>query len=400
MERAVKETTANQYLKRVNTLKKKLGLTFERVDQMFKYIKQFETEIEKYKSSETKRAYYSALLYYYRLLKPESPNIQKYLNILQKYRNELTIKYNKQETPYVPLQSIVNLRNSLYDDLLKDPKNNKLNMLVMTLCMNTMYPPMRNNLYKLPISNIETISRVYKKNGNWHISINDEHKGKLRIVNEKFDEPLSKFIDLSLKFYPRKYLISDPDDPNEPMDEQQISNVLSNFDPPLGINVFRHAYITDFYSKVQGLNARQKLANKMLHSVSTADQIYNGINAPQNKKQSNKLPDVFKPIKKLKKIPTEQKHDENILHTNIIQKTIDAQKNLTKKTNKNETTVAPRFMNVNVAQNVPAVPVAIPAVAKKQKTPGEAQKEAMKKWRAKNREKLAAAERERRKNKK
>lgn len=244
-------------------------------DQIAKHI--FNT----YDNPETIRAHINALSMLIKRYFPDSELVDKYNKLTQKYRKKIESKNEEQDNEYVPLNTILKIGNDIFQQAIREPENKKANIIGLSILMNSLHPPMRSQLYDLPI--IENGSKVpetipnytYRDvNGRWHIVIQVKEKQKVNHNDDMVSPEMSRIIDHSLKMYPREYLISSWIRPNINLSDGTIKNNLGDLKPSLGVNVFRHSYIIDFYEKKTLYKDRKNLARMMLHSVTTADSIY------------------------------------------------------------------------------------------------------------------------------
>lgn len=276
-----KYTTQEQYDMKANLWAKAIFPDLEykeydwvkdKSDEIYKHI------VKKYETITSRHAHVNALAMLIKRYFPTSELIDKYLKLNHNNRQIIDSNTEKQQRDYVPHENIIKMGNDVYQKCILNKKDYKSNMIGLSILLNSLHPPMRNQLYELPIMDNgtnKTKNYSYRDDtGRWHIVINMIQKKKINMNDDVVSEDLSKIIDHSMKLYPRKYLISSWNEPTLQMCEGTISKVLGFMVPSLGVDVFRHSYIVMFYDNKTLYKDRENLARMMLHSVKVADKIY------------------------------------------------------------------------------------------------------------------------------
>lgn len=279
-----KYTTEEQYAMKADLWAKRMfpDMDYKEYDWVITKHEQIAKHIlEQYEPATTRAAHFNALAMLINRYEPDTELVDKYKKVVQQFRKKIDRKNEEQNSDYVPQKTILKMGNEIFQQAIRKPNDKKLNMVGLSILLNVLHPPMRNQLYDLPIvqygSDVpyeETPNYTYRDvDGRWHIVIRMEQKQKINMNDDMISPEMSKIIDHSIKMYPRKYLISSwIKDIN--LSEGTIRNNLGEMNPSLGVDVFRHSYIIDFYNTKKSYKDRKNLARMMLHSINTADMIY------------------------------------------------------------------------------------------------------------------------------
>ncbi len=194
---------------------------------------------------------------------------------------------------------------------LKDYK--RVNMYYLIAALYTLQPPRRANTYSnmllvdtIPVKNVVGRKKVVKdpetgKVENYYglknnVFVLQEYKTSARYYQQRFPltrtalkavfgsfGALRKIIQQSVKAFPRKYLIVNPES-GKPYSNLSgtISSTFSTPDVleandgnPISANILRHSYVTYMWKKKQISDTQKKeLAKLMLHQVGTAESSY------------------------------------------------------------------------------------------------------------------------------
>lgn len=269
----------------------------------------------------TRKAYYNSMAVFY------TKNGQSHQSSIFKAKSqELVDEYNdikddNQLDPdrvmnFVRLENIIQKREE-YKELFKaNPKNNKVNLQYLILCLYTYQPPIRGDYDDMQVMKGSKPTKKTENNYLWYngktkkytIILNDDkvsstyaHRNHPDIKIESVE--LNEIIKESLKAYPRRYILSLLRNPDEPLGYQNFRRILQDIwkeeGKAIGVDILRSAYITNFYSKRPTTKERKALAVKMRHSVNTADSVYNIIDNIDDidpiKKKSTKVMKERKP---------------------------------------------------------------------------------------------------------
>lgn len=98
-------------------------------------------------------------------------------------------------------------------------------------------------------------------------------------ITAPLDKETSAFIEETLRMFPRKYLLSNPKDGNEPLGYQAMNYLLNSMlGKGYGMNQIRSIYVSDFLSKTHSNEEKLKLAEQMMTSAETFDRYYKNRN--------------------------------------------------------------------------------------------------------------------------
>lgn len=100
-----------------------------------------------------------------------------------------------------------------------------------------------------------------------------------QIITAPLDKETSAFIEETIRTFPRKYLLSNPKDGNEPLGYQAMNRLLNSMlGESYGMNQIRSIYVSDFLSKTHSNEEKLKLAEQMMTSPETLDRYYKNRN--------------------------------------------------------------------------------------------------------------------------
>ena len=262
----------------------------DKSDQIAKHI------LETYEKPETVRAHINALAMIINRYHPDTEKVNKYKTMTQQYRKQIEATKSEQDNDYVPYETILKIGTDMYQKAIQT-KDKKMNIVGLVILLNTLHPPMRNQIYDMPIVKQDSVPNgvmnyTYRdNNGRWHIVVNVTEKKRTSSNDDMVSVDLSKIIDHSIRLYPRDYLVSSWFNPKNNLSEGTIRNNLRELEPALGVNIFRHSYIINFYEHKQTYKDRENLARMMLHGVALADFWYdtykgNKITVEESKEQT------------------------------------------------------------------------------------------------------------------
>lgn len=153
----------------------------------------------------------------------------------------------------------------------------------LCLCLYTMMPPLRNDF-----CNIKLMQPPYEgKDGKNYLLETEPGRYTLILTKYKtskcygrkefvFPEDLNTIVQRSFQLYPRRYLLSKLNDPNEPMSHNYLSVFMSNIwsDKNVGSSLLRKLHVSEMFADDHTLEDRDELASQMLHSRQVAQTIY------------------------------------------------------------------------------------------------------------------------------
>ena len=148
-----------------------------------------------------------------------------------------------------------------------------------------MQPPLRMDYKDMQIVKAfphdKTKNYIIKKFDNYHVIINkDKVSNKYKQAVFELSTELSNIIDESLKYYPRKYILSLVSNPDIPIGNQSFEVLLRGcFDNKrVGVDMLRSAYITNLYdNKYTTMKDKAEVAHKMRSSIAMASTVYHKI---------------------------------------------------------------------------------------------------------------------------
>ena len=256
-----------------------------------------------YDNINTRKTHFTALAAfckYYMNNAKEANNKSQYKQIKKKYQMYSDIStalskqsienYKKQEKgeKFVEFENIEQIRDNLYDQFEADPSNNKLNILHLLFAINTYNPPIRSNIYNIPIERTKLRGKADFKNytyrdsdGLWHLRIFQTQKMRKnnydhiigKLIKHDKSKQISKLIDESINEYPRKYLLSSWTDKTKPLNIKTISAELKKYN--VSIDIFRNSFVSNLYKSNPSLLQKEQNAELMLHDVGIEELAYN-----------------------------------------------------------------------------------------------------------------------------
>lgn len=246
---------------------------------------------EKYTNLNTLRSHISALTSIIKALRGQNSHLYKKYSkeairvqkIIESEQSNQTVSDNRKER-YFTFDAIEQRREHFKKLFQADPTNNKLNLQYLVLCLYTYQPPLRMD-YKdmLIVDNVpnKKDNFILKQNNKYFVVIQNDkvirtHKSAIFELNHT----LSAIIDESLKFYPRRYILSLITNPNKPIGAQNFITLLhSCFNgSKIGVDILRSLYVTHKYNNHNfSVKEKQELARLMRTSVNMSMNIYHKI---------------------------------------------------------------------------------------------------------------------------
>lgn len=214
--------------------------------------------------------------------KEKLDNQIKYMTKQQE--QEKNIKENENWVNITDLKKIPNYWKRQFEKSTKDKKINSLKWLVASLYMTANYlPPERGNIY-IKMKYTKTYpndNNNYFVDGNKKQLLLNDFKTIKALGKKVFNIPKNSKILKALNAYRlynnTEYLLINPKN-DKPFTSPRFTEFLQSVFKPTGKKVssvmLRKIYISDFYKDDKKIKTRRKLANKMLHSSSTAQSIY------------------------------------------------------------------------------------------------------------------------------
>lgn len=254
------------------------------------WIKTAKTNKKQPYTEHTKRTFYNVLAVYYRSIGNKDKQ-DKYANIGKDINeNELKKQTERQDKgelksneKYVPFKTIENIRDQYIIKWNAEQHNNQLNIKTLLLCLQTLQPPMRSEILNMPIyqtiqPDIKTENYIFKTGNLWNYRINKKTKHqKENNYTLKLSKKLSDIISLSIKKFPRKWLIAKWNDVTgqTKISKSAIDKWLNSMN--LGFNAMRKSYITNYFNVIHNPSQAEleRLALQMRHSTEVQQKYYN-----------------------------------------------------------------------------------------------------------------------------
>ena len=182
---------------------------------------------------------------------------------------------------FVDWHTLVKKRDQLGRAFLFDKQNNKLNLMFLIIAL-YVYLPIRNNY-----TGVKIVEKVLDTDNNYLLKDGENyifHLNKDKVSHFKggsvyrFTKTISKIITNSLIAYPREHLLGD-------MDKRSVIYQLNSMFPTKTVSIvnIRSAKITDFYNQNKSVAQKQKLADRMRHSLSEAIFSYQKVISNKNR---------------------------------------------------------------------------------------------------------------------
>lgn len=230
-------------------------------------------------SDNSKQAIFFMLSKVYKLL--DKPNIAKITSgegfkLKQQIEEEKkdNIMNDTEKYSYIPHEQLIDIFNKL-----EFGKTLKTHYLKLLLGLLILQPPLRTDFY----ISCKIINNIYLNNGvNNYLLINDKdcyyivnqdkvtkHTNKPKIIHIS-NLKLINLLKQSIKLYPRERLFENSK--GGKLTEEQILKLLrkATAQPQITVSMLRSNYITWYYKNNSSLKAREKLAEQMRHTSSTA----------------------------------------------------------------------------------------------------------------------------------
>jgi len=263
-------------------------------------------------SDNSKQAIFFMLSKVYKLL--EKPDIAK-LTSQEGYNLKKQIEEDKKENKmnekelfsYIPHEELLDIFNKL-----EFGKTRKTHYYKLLLGLLILQPPLRTDFYL----SCKIINNIYLNNGvdNYLLINNNEcyyivnqdkvskHTNKNKIIHIT-NNKLINLLKHSLKLYPRSRLIETAK--GGKLTEEQLLKIIrkATGQPQITVSMLRSNYITWYYKHNSSLKAREKLAEQMRHTSSTAHLNY-------HKEQPTETSEELKQMKQKMNIFFEDKNNE------------------------------------------------------------------------------------------
>ena len=295
-------------------------------------------EIEKYILSKntkdgTKSAHFVTLAKILERL-GDQQGYKKYSKIATNYNKKVQAKQREQEVlpertgDWVPWEEVMQRRKELRKESKEDPENYKKHLTYLILALYTYQPPIRGEYFNMEVVKNkppENNKNYLWDNGDKYTIVLNNYKTKKKYGRREIDiesDELARIIEDSLERFPRKYLLSSlkKQMATKPLTYRNFFNYIKLFpDKNVSVDLLRSFYITQFYNnlttddkgkyKIHTIADKERLAAKMLHSVSEAEKSYN---KPKENVDSDSEDDESESEDEEEKIPEKKKKEKKI----------------------------------------------------------------------------------------
>jgi len=255
--------------------------------QIYEYID------KKYTNENSKRVHLSSLAKLFKIYNGENSSLyKKYSKLAIKLQKQIELKNLSQEVNenrkdnYLTFNNILNKREEYKKLFLEHPEDHKINQQYLILCLYTMQPPIRQEYKDMKfVSSVphdKTKNYILKKFDKYFVIINKDKISKNYTNKDLFElsSELCSTIDESLKYYPRKYILSLNTNGEKQIGKQGFEAILKSiFDEKrIGVDMIRSAYITHVYdNKKITMREKTEIASKMRSSIAMANTNYHKI---------------------------------------------------------------------------------------------------------------------------
>lgn len=284
------------YEQRISVWKKNI-LTIKKHDHNFNWIVKNHKLIENFiKSNYTNlnslRSHLSTLTAIIKHKKGENSRIYKhYSKKAIAIQKKIEDGYKDQTLPknrvgnHVSFEEIEKRREQLKELFNENKTDHKLNLQYLLLALYTYQPPLRQDYKDMMIVQDKVPNKkenfLLKKRDQWFVIIQQDKviRAQGSAVFE-LNQLLGKIINVSLMFFPRKYILSALKDPNKPIGKQGFEKLLRDCfeNKKVTVDILRSAYVTNKYNdNTFSMRQKEDLARSMRHSVSIAQRIYHKI---------------------------------------------------------------------------------------------------------------------------
>lgn len=213
-------------------------------------------------------------------------NYKKYIEKAHKYgvkqrkNDDKGIISKQMKKNMITYDELIKTREKFKEKFNENPKDNKINLQYLILCLYTYEPPKRLNYINMQIKKDKLKDEndyLIRSYNNYEIIFNDKTTKVYGKAKFKLSKTLGKIISKSLREYPRKYLLSLINNNKKPIGKQMFERLLYDIFYPkkVGITILRHIYDENFYNMNPNNELKKKMAELMRHSVESAQRYYN-----------------------------------------------------------------------------------------------------------------------------
>lgn len=284
------ETKPDEYASKIQTLANAGLIKNTTPAEVKKNHIKLRTHVESnYKSPATIAGHLQAITHYLKLANA-GPILQNRYARLSTYYRKLDSEQkanNLRSKNNYTLKDLSAKVDELYEKFKQNPTPKNINKL-LSLALNVLQPPLRKQEYPNML-----VVKEYPVDADYNYLV--VRPNTIRMVVNKFKTkgkgshpesfkaivppPLAKMIKETLKAYPREWLLSHPKDPTNPLGTEAYGDVLNDvLGEGYGMNQIRSIYASYMLStKGFSANDKERLAKRMLTSVSEIERVYKNV---------------------------------------------------------------------------------------------------------------------------
>ena len=252
-----------------------------------KIVKDIIEKKDKPYADNSKKSFYSSLAKVILILKGnnlDDPLYLKYSNISTELGKKVQTVLDNQELTenqkkvWISFSQLEELVQKAYDKIDEGSIENMYKGLIASLYF--YHPPVRVDYGAVKILKTKKVPKdkknyMIKEDGKYVVYLRDYKMAwKNGVAKVKFSTDLTKVIDDTLDFLPRKYLLTPANDVNKPLGDSQLQKAITNIFG-FGVDILRKIYGSHFFKKYGGNKIKvSKLAEQMLHDPATFYQYY------------------------------------------------------------------------------------------------------------------------------
>ena len=268
--------------------------------------KKLATFFEKnYKTPASKSSHYQSLVYWLKKANAPAEVIDKYSD----KSTELTQKHSKEKSKNTrskskyDLEDLLKISRDLYGEMKKDPSPKNINRF-LALALNVLRPPLRTEWSRMAMVDRKPKDNNHNylvfKDGKAFVVVNDyKNQRSHGQYIEDLPPMLTNMIIETLQMYPRKYVLSDPDNPKKLLGYSSYNKILNQIlGKGFGQNQLRSIYASHFLNQTHTLEKKQELAKQMLTSVGELEKSYKNVVTAKPTKRVKELEEELEKVKK------------------------------------------------------------------------------------------------------
>ena len=245
----------------------------------------YESILSEYTKPNVVKTHLSAMVYHLKVSKAPQKTTDYYSDESTKM-DKVSKKESDQNVRILNKYTLDDIKKILRDMIDKTDPNkplspNTMNKLLL-LTLLTQRPPPRTEYSEMVLSDKTRIggqTNYYNTKTKRFTFSRFKTDKRGPIITAPLDKETSAFIEETIRMFPRKYLLSNPKDGNQPLGYQSMNRLLiSMLGKGYGMNQIRSIYVSDFLSKKHSNEEKIKLAEQMMTSPETLDRYYKNKN--------------------------------------------------------------------------------------------------------------------------